>query len=127
MLELREIIFWIFSFGLICSALLVVTTRRPVWSVLALVSAFVCAAALWVMQGAEFLGVSSHFYLCGCGDDIVFICGDDVESRVIDRRAIATLCLTFFFRFGWVFIIFIVAPCLACLRCNTQTVFRAHV
>ena len=65
MLELREIIFWIFSFGLICSALLVVTTRRPVWSVLALVSAFVCAAALWVMQGAEFLGLALIFIYVG--------------------------------------------------------------
>ncbi|MBM93749.1 MAG: NADH-quinone oxidoreductase [Legionellales bacterium] len=65
MIEWAQGVFAFFSGGLILSALAVVITRRPVLSVLALVGAFFCAAALWIMQGAEFLGLALIFVYVG--------------------------------------------------------------
>ena len=49
--------FWIFAIALIGSALAVILARNPVHSVLFLILAFVCAAALFLLMGAEFLGM----------------------------------------------------------------------
>ena len=49
--------FWIFSIALIGSALAVILARNPVHSVLFLILAFVCAAGLFLLMGAEFLGM----------------------------------------------------------------------
>jgi NADH-quinone oxidoreductase subunit J len=49
--------FWIFAIVLIGSALAVILARNPVHSVLFLILAFVCAAALFLLMGAEFLGM----------------------------------------------------------------------
>ena len=54
---IASLIFSLFAFVLILSALMVITARNPVHAVLFLVLAFFNAAGLFVMQGAEFLGM----------------------------------------------------------------------
>ena len=49
--------FWIFAIVLVGSALAVILARNPVHSVLFLILAFVCAAGLFLLMGAEFLGM----------------------------------------------------------------------
>jgi NADH-quinone oxidoreductase subunit J len=49
--------FWIFAIALVGSALAVILARNPVHSVLFLILAFVCAAGLFLLMGAEFLGM----------------------------------------------------------------------
>ena len=49
--------FYLFAAILIASAVMVVTARNPVHSVLFLILAFVNAAGLFLLMGAEFLGM----------------------------------------------------------------------
>lgn len=49
--------FYLFAFILIASAVMVVTARNPVYSVLYLILAFFNAAALFLIAGAEFLAM----------------------------------------------------------------------
>ncbi len=53
----EAIFFWIFSTALIGSALAVILARNPVHSVLFLILAFVAAAGLFLLMGAEFLAM----------------------------------------------------------------------
>ena len=57
MLPVTTILFYIFSAILLGSATLVVTARNPVYATLYLVLAFFNAAALFILLGAEFLGL----------------------------------------------------------------------
>jgi NADH-quinone oxidoreductase subunit J len=54
---LQAIAFYVFSFVLLVSALMVVSARNPVHSVLYLIFAFFNAAGLFVLLGAEFLAM----------------------------------------------------------------------
>ena len=56
-MQADAVFFWIFSVVLIGSALSVVLARNPVHSVLFLILAFVNASGLFIMMGAEFLGM----------------------------------------------------------------------
>ena len=56
-MQADAIFFWIFSVTLIASGLAVVVARNPVHSVLFLILAFVAAAGLFILMGAEFLGM----------------------------------------------------------------------
>jgi len=56
-MQADAIFFWIFSVVLIGSALSVVLAKNPVHSVLFLILAFVNASGLFIMMGAEFLGM----------------------------------------------------------------------
>ena len=49
--------FWLFSFVMIASAFMVISARNPVHSVLFLILAFVNAAGLFLLMGAEFLAM----------------------------------------------------------------------
>ncbi len=49
--------FWIFATILVGSAFAVIMARNPVHSVLFLILAFVCAAGLFLLMGAEFLAM----------------------------------------------------------------------
>jgi NADH-quinone oxidoreductase subunit J len=49
--------FWIFAPVLVASAFAVILARNPVHSVLFLILAFVCAAGLFLLMGAEFLAM----------------------------------------------------------------------
>ena len=51
------IFFWVFAITLVISALAVIMARNPVHSVLFLILAFVNAAGLFLLMGAEFLGM----------------------------------------------------------------------
>jgi NADH-quinone oxidoreductase subunit J len=56
-MQADAIFFWIFSAVLIGSALAVIIARNPVHSVLFLILAFVNAAGLFILMGAEFLAM----------------------------------------------------------------------
>jgi len=56
-MQADAIFFWIFAVLLIGSALTVIVARNPVHSVLFLILAFVNAAGLFLLMGAEFLGM----------------------------------------------------------------------
>ncbi|MFZ1962404.1 MAG: NADH-quinone oxidoreductase subunit J [Roseiarcus sp.] len=56
-MQADAIFFWLFSGALIVSALIVILARNPVHSVLFLILAFVNAAGLFLLMGAEFLGM----------------------------------------------------------------------
>ena len=53
----QQFIFYVFSAVLIASAVGVVTVRTPVYAALCLILAFFTSSALWLLTGAEFLGV----------------------------------------------------------------------
>ncbi len=53
----EQVFFWIFATILVGSALAVISARNPVHSVLFLILAFVCAAGLFILLGAEFLAM----------------------------------------------------------------------
>ena len=54
---LQAIAFWVFAVVTVASAAMVVSSRNPVYSVLFLILAFVNAAGLFVLAGAEFLAM----------------------------------------------------------------------
>ncbi|MEO0398911.1 MAG: NADH-quinone oxidoreductase subunit J [Pseudomonadota bacterium] len=49
--------FYVFSFVVVASAVMVVSARNPVFSVMFLISAFIGAAGLFVLMGAEYLAM----------------------------------------------------------------------
>ena len=51
------VLFFIFAGVLICAALGVILSRNPVYSALLLVLCFFNSAVIWVLLGAEFLGI----------------------------------------------------------------------
>ena len=55
---IEAIFFYIFATVLVLSALMVITARNPVHAVLFLILAFLNAASLFVMLGAEFIGMT---------------------------------------------------------------------
>lgn len=56
-MEFKTLIFYAFSSILVLAALRVVTARNPVHAVMFLVLSFFTAASLWILLGAEFLGI----------------------------------------------------------------------
>ncbi|WP_375696371.1 NADH-quinone oxidoreductase subunit J [Bartonella sp. AP331QHHD] len=55
--DLAAAFFYLFAFIMLTSAVIVITARNPVHSVLFLILAFFNAAALFLLAGAEFLGL----------------------------------------------------------------------
>ncbi|MGO9683627.1 MAG: NADH-quinone oxidoreductase subunit J, partial [Beijerinckiaceae bacterium] len=56
-MNVAEFFFYVFSAVMVASAFLVIAARNPVHSVLFLILAFVSAAGLFVLLGAEFLAM----------------------------------------------------------------------
>jgi NADH-quinone oxidoreductase subunit J len=56
-LPIQEIIFYLFSFVMLASAVMVVSVRNPVYAALFLILTFFTAAALWMLLEAEFLAI----------------------------------------------------------------------
>ncbi|WP_176084079.1 NADH-quinone oxidoreductase subunit J [Martelella sp. HB161492] len=54
---LQALFFYIFAFIAVASALMVIVAKNPVHSVLFLITVFVNAAALFIIAGAEYLGL----------------------------------------------------------------------
>lgn len=57
MMNITTVLFYVFSIVLLISSLRVITVKNPVHAALFLVLAFVTAACLWMMLGAEFLSL----------------------------------------------------------------------
>ena len=53
-----KLIFYIFAFMMLASAVAVITVRNPVRAALFLVLTFICSAALWLIMQAEFLAIA---------------------------------------------------------------------
>jgi len=58
MMDWVNIAFWIFAVTATVSAVAVISARNPVYSVLCLVLTFFSVACVWLLVGAEFLGVA---------------------------------------------------------------------
>jgi NADH-quinone oxidoreductase subunit J len=56
-MSVAVIAFYVFSFAILASALMVVASKNPVHSVLFLISTFIAAAGLFVLMGAEYLAM----------------------------------------------------------------------
>lgn len=54
---MQSLFFYLFSFMAIISSFLVVTVRNPIYSVFSLIFAFVNAAGLFLLLGAEFVAM----------------------------------------------------------------------
>ena len=61
----EQVVFWVASSIVIISSVVVITSSYPVRSILSLVLAFVATAVLWILQGAEFLGLALIFVYVG--------------------------------------------------------------
>ena len=57
LMSIAALAFWIFAAAAVFSGLMVVASRNPVHSVLFLISAFISAAGLFVLMGAEYLAM----------------------------------------------------------------------
>ena len=57
-MELKVVVFWVFSLVLIGAAIGVITTRNPVQAALFLVLAFFNSAIIWMLMEAEFLSIT---------------------------------------------------------------------
>ncbi|MFP4648011.1 MAG: NADH-quinone oxidoreductase subunit J [Halorhodospira sp.] len=55
---MEQVIFYVFAAVLLFAATMVISVRNPVHAALFLVLAFFNAAVLWVLAGAEFLGIA---------------------------------------------------------------------
>jgi NADH-quinone oxidoreductase subunit J len=62
---LQAIFFYLFGGITVASAAMVITARNPVHSVLFLILAFISAAGLFILMGAEFLGLVLVFVYVG--------------------------------------------------------------
>ena len=60
-----QIVFYIFTLGLLASAAMVVFMRNPVRCILFLVLAFFCSSVLWMLLQAEFLSLVLIFVYVG--------------------------------------------------------------
>ncbi len=56
-MSIAALAFFLFAFAVIASALMVVASKNPVHSVLFLITAFISAAGLFVLMGAEYLAM----------------------------------------------------------------------
>jgi len=57
-MDLKLLVFWVFSLVLIGAAIGVITTRNPVQAALFLVLAFFNSAIIWMLMEAEFLAIT---------------------------------------------------------------------
>ena len=62
---IHEVIFFTFATIVVVAALMVITARNPVHSVLFLVLAFVGSSVLWMLMQAEFLSLVLIFVYVG--------------------------------------------------------------
>lgn len=62
---IEQLIFYVFAFITVMSALMVISARNPVYGALFLVSAFVSSAVLWVLLEMEFLALALIFVYVG--------------------------------------------------------------
>ena len=76
-----HILFYVFATLAVLSALVVVTVRNPVRSVLALVVTFFAMAGVWMLLAAEFLSLILLLVYVGAVMTLFLFCGDDAKCR----------------------------------------------
>jgi len=64
-MSITEILFWILSATAILSALIVVTSKNPVYSVLALIVTFFCISGHYILLNAQFLAIVNIIVYAG--------------------------------------------------------------
>ena len=62
---ITEILFWILSVTAFCSALIVITSKNPVYSVLALIVTFFCISGHYILLNAQFLAIVNIIVYAG--------------------------------------------------------------
>ena len=104
---LQQIIFWFFASILVISSLVVISSSYPIRSILSLVVAFVAAAFLWVIQGAEFLGLALIFVYVGAVMTLFLfvIMMLHQSTNKIEKKQIASLLAAIVFIFGLFYLI----------------------
>jgi NADH-quinone oxidoreductase subunit J len=75
----HSIFFYTFSIIAVVSAIMVTVSKNTVHSVFFLILDFISISCLFIMIGAEFLGMIMLIVYVGAGSSIVFVCGDDVK------------------------------------------------
>lgn len=89
--DVARLFFWVVAGTLLLSASMVVAGRRPVLSVVALISCFVLGSVLWLMVGAEFLSLGLIFVYVGAVMTLflfVVMMLNQESVQVISRRLI---------------------------------------
>ncbi|HEY0355276.1 MAG TPA: NADH-quinone oxidoreductase subunit J [Flavisolibacter sp.] len=64
-MNITEILFWILSGIALISALIVVTSKQPVYSVLALIVTFFCISGHYILLNAQFLAIVNIIVYAG--------------------------------------------------------------
>lgn len=64
-MSISEILFWILSVAALISALFVVTSRHPVYSVLSLIATFFCISGHYILLNAQFLAIVNVIVYAG--------------------------------------------------------------
>src|SRR3989440_6037762 len=64
-MSITQILFWILSFTALFSALMVVTSKNPVYSVLYLIIAFFAISGHYVLLNAQFLAIVNIIVYAG--------------------------------------------------------------
>jgi len=64
-MSITEILFWILSATAVLSALIVVTSKNPVYSVLALIVTFFCISGHYILLNAQFLAIVNIIVYAG--------------------------------------------------------------
>lgn len=89
--DISRAFFWLVAASLLVSGSVVVSSRRPVLSVVALISCFVMGSILWLMVGAEFLSLGLIFVYVGAVMTLflfVVMMLNQEKVEVISRRMI---------------------------------------
>jgi NADH-quinone oxidoreductase subunit J len=64
-MTITEILFWILSAVALCSAVLVVISKNPVYSVLSLIVTFFCISGHYILLNAQFLAIVNIIVYAG--------------------------------------------------------------
>ena len=64
-MNITEILFWILSVVALVSALLVITSKNPVYSVLSLIVTFFCISGHYILLNAQFLAIVNIIVYAG--------------------------------------------------------------
>ena len=73
----HSLVFYLFSFITIASSLAVISARNTIHAVFFLILDFVSVSCLFIMMGAEYLGMLTLNSLCRCSCSIVLVCSYD--------------------------------------------------
>lgn len=64
-MSITEVLFWMLSVAALVSALLVVTSKNPVYSVLSLIATFFCISGHYILLNAQFIAIVNIIVYAG--------------------------------------------------------------